>query len=261
MAAKGNVPLTSKRGRNLSIIMVACCLVYAPLPALAGPPFMTDDPEPVEYRHSEFYIASQQTKSAGGRSGTLPHIEYNYGAAPDVHLHIIVPYAFNSPAGGATESGIGDTELGIKYRFAQETENSPMAGIFPILLTHTGDYNKGLGAGGTQLFLPVWLQKKWGEWQSYGGGGYWISHTPDIRNHWFAGWQVQKEISEQVMLGGEIFHSTEQAAGQGSSSGFNLGGCYNFDEHDHLMFSAGRGLQNANLTNQLSTYLAYLRTW
>jgi hypothetical protein len=181
MEAEGYIQLISKCGSGLSIIVVACCLVCAPLPALAGPPFMADDPEPVEYQHSEFYIASQQTKSTSGRSGTLPHIEYNYGAAPDVHLHITIPYAFSSPAGGPTEKGVGDTELGIKYRFTRETEKCPMAGIFPILLAHTGDYNKGLGAGGTQLFLPVWIQKKWDEWQSYGGGSYWISHAPDIR--------------------------------------------------------------------------------
>lgn len=147
MEPGSGAPLVSRRRRCLSVIMVACCLACAPLPALAGPPFMTDDPEPVEYQHSEFYIASQQTKTTDGRSCTLPHLEYNYGAAPDVHLHITAPYTFSSHTGGETERGVGDTELGIKYRFIQETGNSPMAGIFPILLTHTGNYNKGLGAG------------------------------------------------------------------------------------------------------------------
>jgi hypothetical protein len=62
-------------------------------------------------------------------------------------------------------------------------------------------------------------------------------------------------------LGGEIFHSTEQAPGEGSSTGFNLGGTYNFDEHDHLLFSAGKGLTNADATNRFSSYLAYQWTW
>lgn len=31
--------------------------------ALAGPPFLTDDPEPVEYQHHELYIGTQQTKT------------------------------------------------------------------------------------------------------------------------------------------------------------------------------------------------------
>jgi len=249
-----------RRLRRIPLLLGACfaCMSFS---ALAGPPFMTDDPEPVEYQHHELYIASQQTLTRDGRAGTLPHIEYNYGPAPDLHLHIIVPYVFNSPTGEATQRGLGDIELGVKYRFVQETETTPMVGTFPILLTNTGDRDKGLGSGGSQLFLPIWIQKKWGEWQSYGGGGYWISHSPDIKNHWFAGWQIQKEISEHLTLGAEIFHSTEQVAGQGASTGFNVGGYYNIDEHNHLLFSAGRGLQNADLTNKFSSYLAYQLTW
>src|ERR1019366_8989957 len=34
-------------------------LALRPQEAPAGPPFLTDDPEPVEYQHWEFYLASQ----------------------------------------------------------------------------------------------------------------------------------------------------------------------------------------------------------
>ena len=261
MELKCRVNFFSRRKKWLPAIMCMCFFACAPISGLAGPPFLTDDPEPVDFQHSELYIASQQVKSADGRSGTLPQIEYNYGVAPNVQLHIIVPFAFNRPTGGASETGLGDTELGVKYRFMQETETSPMVGIFPILLTNTGSYNKGLGAGGDQLFLPLWIQKKWGKWQSYGGGGYWVSRALDVRDRWFAGWQLQKDMSDQLTVGGEIFHQTEQVSGQGGSTGFNLGGYYNFDENDHLLFSAGKGLQNVTLTNQLSTYVAYQWTW
>lgn len=236
-------------------------LVFTAGPAMAGPPFMTDDPEPVEYQHNEFYIASQQTRTANGTTGTLPHIEYNYGAAPDLQLHIIAPYAFNSMGNGPRQSGLGDFELGVKYRLLQETDDSPMVGIFPIVLARTGDSEKGLGNGGAQFFLPVWLQKRWGTWQTYGGGGYWINRTPGMKDHWFFGWQLQKDIFEHLTLGGEVFHSTEKAPGEGASNGFNLGGSYNFDEHNHLLFSAGKGLTNVSMTNQFSSYVAYQLTW
>lgn len=238
-----------------SVLLFTSCL------AVAGPPFLTDDPEPVEYQHHEFYIASQQTRTANGTVGTLPHLEYNYGAAPDLQLHIIVPYAFSNRMGGSRQSGLGDIELGAKYRFVQETDDSPMLGIFPIVLTHTGDAEKGLGNGTTQVFLPLWLQKKWGDWQSYGGGGYWINHATGAKNHWFLGWQLQKEISEHLTFGGEIFHSTESASGEGASTGFNLGGTYNFDEHNHLLFTAGHGLTNISTTNKFSSYAGYQWTW
>lgn len=134
----------------------AAALLAASGLALAGPPFLTDDPEPVDYQHHELYIATQQTKTADGRAGTLPQVEFNYGVAPDVQLHAIVPFAFNSPSDVPRQHGLGDIELGIKYRFIQETGTMPMVGIFPIVLTQTGNADKGLGTGATQVFLPVW---------------------------------------------------------------------------------------------------------
>lgn len=241
-------------------LLVCAMMIYSGL-VLAGPPFLTDDPEPVEYQHHEFYIATQQVKTKDGKTGTIPLVEFNYGAAPDLQLHVVVPYAFSNPAGGPKQQGLGDIELGAKYRFMQETDNRPMVGIFPLIETHTGDADKGLGNGATQFFLPVWLQKRWGEWQSYGGGGYWINNASNTSNHWFFGWQLQKDISDHLTVGGEIYHSTEQVPSEGSSSGFNLGGFYNLDEHNHLLFSAGRGLTNVDMTNQFSSYFGYQLTW
>jgi hypothetical protein len=215
----------------------------------------------VAYRHDEFYIASQLTTTSDGSAGTLPQVEYNYGAMPDIQLHIQVPYAFNSPAGGPRESGLGDIELGVKYRFLQETDSRPMAGIFPAILFASGSVKKGVGNGAMQMFLPVWLQKRWGEWQSNLGGGYWINHAAGSQNHWFFGWQLQKDISQHLTLGGELFYNTEQTVGAGGSSGFNIGATYNFDEHNHLLVSAGSGLTNASTTNQFSSYLGYQWTW
>jgi hypothetical protein len=229
--------------------------------ALAGPPFMTDDPETVEYQHNEFYVSSQQVTTQDARSGTLVHFEYNHGATPNLQLHIVVPLAFNNPSEGPSHHGLGDIELGAKYRFLDETDNQPMAGIFPLVITPAGNSGKGLGNGNTQMFLPVWLQKKWGEWQSYGGGGYWINNAANTKNHWFAGWQLQKDISGHLTLGGEIYHSTEAVAGEGASTGFSLGGTYNLDDHNHLLFSVGRGLTNASKTNEFSSYLGYQLTW
>ena len=62
-------------------------MMALPIPALAGPPYVTDDPEPVEYHHWEVYLASQLAHEPGAWSGTAPHIEVNYGALPNLQLH------------------------------------------------------------------------------------------------------------------------------------------------------------------------------
>lgn len=246
--------------RSVALAVIGACALTFSAAVLAGPPFLTDDPEPVDLYHSEFYVATQQTLTADGRSGTLPHFEFNYGVLPDVQLHLITPYGFYTPTGGSTQRGLGDIELGVKYRLIQETDDTPMVGIFPLYDAPTGNSARGLGNGAAQFFLPVWLQKGWGKWTTYGGGGYQINRNQGARNSWFFGWAVQRELSDRWTLGGELFHRTEQAPSQGASSGFNVGVIFNADEHNHVLFSVGRGLQNADATNRVSFYLAYQLT-
>ena len=106
--------------------------------AHAGPPFVTDDPEPVDYKHWEIYLSTQQYHNADGWSGTAPHLEINYGVVPDVQLHVIAPLSYDRPVGGRTNYGYGDTELGVKYRFVHETDTCPMIGIFPFIELPSG---------------------------------------------------------------------------------------------------------------------------
>ena len=157
-------------------LVAAVALLLASGAAIAGPPYRTDDPEPVDYQHWEVYGFSTATHIRGDTSGILPGVEVNYGAAPDLQLHLIAPLAFDKPADGGWQSGYGDTELGVKYRFIQEDEKGwrPMVGVFPLLELPTGNAERGLGTGHAHEFLPLWLQKCFGEWTTFGGGGYWI---------------------------------------------------------------------------------------
>ena len=123
--------------------------------------------------------------------------------------------------------------------------------------------NRRLGSGHARVFLPVWMQKSFGEWTTYGGGGYWINQDKNLgdKNYWFFGWLLQRKITEKLTLGGEIFHQTADTEAGVDSTGVNLGGIYDFDEHNHLLFSAGRGFQNASETNLYSWYLAWQITY
>jgi len=127
-SAKGRPP--KSRWLNRTILGIGL-FVFSTLGLLAGPPFVTDDPEPVDYQHWEFYIASQHFQTSDGWSGTAPHIELNYGVITNVQLHLIAPLAYDAPKNGAAQYGYGDTELGVKIRFLQETSLLPQAGVFP----------------------------------------------------------------------------------------------------------------------------------
>lgn len=224
-----------------------------------GPPFITDDPEPVDFHHYEFYIASYYFHGYYGTTGTLPHFEFNYGAAPNLQLHIIAPMQFAQGPGGPFQYGYGDTELGVKYRFVQESKNTPMVGVFPLVEAPSGNHNLGLGNGEAQIFLPVWAQKSFGNWTTYGGGGFWHNPGAGNRDYWWGGWEIQNQITKKLAIGGEVFHGTSLPTVDGSpQSGYNVGVMYDFDEGHHLLVSAGRGFQSDNVG---TAYLAYQWTW
>ena len=140
-----------------SAVMAGWCIAVALLPtsAIAGPPFRTDDPEPVDYTHWEFYTFTSGTHISGDTSGVGPAFEFNYGLIPNGQLHIVAPTAFDSPAGGPTLFGYGDTEIGFKYRFIEEEKDGsrPQVGMFPLIELPTGNENRGLGAGHVRVFM------------------------------------------------------------------------------------------------------------
>ncbi len=80
------------------------------VPTLAGPPFLTDDPEPVDYQHWEFYLFGLgDHPSATDFNIEGPAMELNYGVLPDTQLHLIgVPYPdFFGPFVAALETVCG----------------------------------------------------------------------------------------------------------------------------------------------------------
>jgi hypothetical protein len=236
----------------------AALLLSLPPRVFAGPPFTTDDPEPVDYQHWEFYLASQHAKTAHDWSGTAPHFEVNYGVIPNVQLHLIAPLAYDAPAHEQGNYGYGDTELGVKFRFIQETPYCPQVAVFPLVELPTGSKKDGLGTGHVQTFLPVWLQKGIGEWTVYGGGGYDINPGEGNRDWGFVGLVVQRHVIENVLLGGELYHRTPVEAHGRSDTALNLGTIIDFSDQHHILFSAGRSLEGPT---DFQTYIAYQFTF
>jgi len=208
----------------------------------AGPPFRTDDPEPVELGHLELYLFAMGGHVQGESSGLGPAVEFNYGILPDTQFHLVVPYAYDRTGGSPDQGGLGDTEVGIKYRFLHETDSRPQIGIFPFVELPTGDPDRRLGAGHAQVYLPVWIQKSWGPWTSYGGYGWWRNPGTGNRNWTYLGWLVQRELGEKLTLGLEGFRTTASTQAGSAATGFDFGGQVNLAPAHHLLFSAGRNL-------------------
>ena len=242
------------------VVLAAILYFILAASSFAGPPFRTDDPIPVDYHHGEFYLFSTGTRDAEGTSGVGPAVEFNYGILHNTQLHLIAPMAYDTPRRENSHFGYGDTEIGIKYCLVNETDLLPAIGIFPLVEIPTGDRDKGLGNGKAQYFFPLWLQKDFGKWTTYGGGGYWINPGSGNKNYWFSGVLLQYSFSDTFFLGGEIFYQTAHRVNGRDGSGFNLGGSVPLVGNFQLLFSAGRGLTNTSI-NRFSYYVALYRAF
>jgi hypothetical protein len=237
-------------------VQISILTILLTASAIAGPPFKTDDPQPVDFGHWEFYVASQQSFQDHETDATAPHIEINFGAIPNIQLHIVAPLGYVHSDGG-THYGFSDTELGIKYRFIGETGVTPQVGCFPLVELPTGNADNQLGSGAVQIFLPVWIQKSLGKLTTYGGGGIWID-AGEGHNTWsFEGWEIQYDLSDVFTLGGELYYQTSASPDLSGSTGYSLGGFINLTDRHHLLYSIGR--TNSG-DNTITGYVAYQLT-
>lgn len=225
--------------------------------ANAGPPYLTDDPEPPPYGHYELLFFTTGLEANGIAEGVLPAMEFNYGGFPDTQLHVQLPVGFASDGEG-TKFGVADAEAGVKYRFIQEDEAGwrPQVAIYPLVQIPLAPASNGFASRGVDLFLPLWAQRDLDEnWTVDAGGGYSINSGD--KNYWFTGVLLQRKLTDALVIGAELFHQTPDVQGAPALTGFNIGATYDFNEHQHLLVSAGRGIANASATDQLTWYLGF----
>ena len=240
------------------VALVLCLAMAAGGNLRAGPPYLTDDPVPVDFHSWEFIFFATGDQSPGENSVAAPAFELNYGAAPDLHLHFGATVADVSEGGTGWKSGIGDSEFGIKYRLVDETESRPQLSFYPAVELPTGDGARDLGNGRTWYRLPVWLQKSSGAWTIDGGGGVALNPAPGQSNYGFLGCCLQRDMGKFLTLGAEVFW---QGPGQPDRRGFtvlNAGGTLKFTDALSLLFSGGRSIAG---DRQVVWYLGLDWTW
>jgi hypothetical protein len=250
---------TGRRGKALAVLAT---LIFVSTTALAGPPFQTDDPEPIDFRNYEFYTFASSDGTPLETDTLGPALEFNWGALPNVHLHIIAPAAAIFPAHDARAFGFGDIELGVKLRFVQEGKHRPMIGTFTMFEIPTGNADRGLGVGKTWYKVPIWVQKSFGPWTTYGGAGVTLFSTAGYRDYPFAGWLVQRDLGKKLTLGTEVFyHGPEGTVPPQTRPAtlLDVGGYYKFrDPGFQLLFCYGHSVigQTENYA-----YLGLYWTW
>jgi hypothetical protein len=224
-------------------------------PALAGPPYLSDDPEPTDYRHFEIYAFANGAVSDGGTAGESG-IDFNYGATPNLQLTAVLPLGYDTGAGAVS---LGRVELAAKYRFLRQDDVGVDVAFFPRVFLPAG--SPEVGDRHTSLLLPVWIEKDWGDWSVFGGGACELNRGNDGANFCLTGWTVTRQVLPDLQLGAEIFHQTNDTIGGRATTSVGAGFKYDVTENWHLLGYFAPTIQNARESSRYQWYASVLWTF
>lgn len=225
----------------------------AATPAWAGPPFLTDDPEPTETRHWEIYAPLVDGEGNGANFEGAAGVEINYGVAPNVQVTVELPASYgHNPIG--TEWGAGDVAVSLKYRFYHDEAHGLSVAVFPGLTLPTA--TSGLGAGDVTGFLPVWIQKESGPWSVFGGGGYASNPGEGNRDYVTGSIAVSRQLTHDLTLGVEAERQSADTVGGRATTSLGLGATYQLKAPYRLLASAGPTFEDGGDTTGFHAFLA-----
>jgi len=136
--------------------------------ATAQQPFVTDDADTTPKGHFHFEFSNEldwlQRESFPSVKQNTADFELDYGLFDRVEIGLESPLLtiWNAPGNSPRMvSGIGDTNLSLKYNFLKERENSraPALAIAFNLELPTGDSKRQLGSGLADFYMNGVLQK------------------------------------------------------------------------------------------------------
>lgn len=175
----------------------------------AGRPLTTDDAGTVAPGHLEVELAGEYLKESNKDKEASFLANFNTGVIWDrLEFSIGIPYLWLDPDGSDHCNGFGDLQSNFKLRFVDETESFPALAITAGVKTETGDCEKGLGTGGTDVIANLIVSKTIKKIILYGNLGYNATgNLPEEESFDFINLGLAGEyaLTEKLALVSEIF--------------------------------------------------------
>lgn len=229
-----------RRRRASWLWRVSLGLALGASAARAGPPYLTDDPEPTDPAHWEIYNYVLGLGDPGGLAGEAG-VDLNYGAARNLQLTAVLPLGWENASGdlgSGLRGGPGTVELALKYKFLHQSDGgwTPDVSAFPRAFVPT---STRFGTGHVDLFLPLWGQKDLGKWSVFAGGGYQIDPGAGQMNFWQGGVALDRQVTEAFHLGAEIYSAGRASVTTSGYTAFNVATTLRMTRHWSLLASSG----------------------
>jgi hypothetical protein len=274
------------------IFLLAAFLLAATAHAQGGPPFKTDDPETPGNQHWEINFGWLGGRNPGDGAYSIPDFDINYGLGDRIQLKYEIPIAVHEvrgttgnveqnsvPIPGRVEVGLGESLLGVKWRFYQHTAGvstartsqgeAPEANFsistYPQLSLNnpTSSVRRGIVSSGPQFLLPMEANARIGPIRVDGELGYWFTDG-NVPQSWVRGAMVGHEFTRSTEAYVELYDQQDANRVNGLAkqrdATLGLGGRRALDKHHSvlLLLMGGRSFQKVVSGNGESSWIAYV---
>jgi hypothetical protein len=178
--------------------------------AQGGPPLITDDPDTPGPGYWEINIPMILESSDEGRHFDAPLADINFGVGKRIQLKFEIPWVTMAPPDQSAQTGIGNNNSGVKWRFLGR-EGEPVAwSIYPQLEMKTSESSaaKGLVERHAQFFFPTEFTVQKGRFEINGEVGRMF--VRDAKDGWAAGVTTEIEINRRLEVVGELHAEKER---------------------------------------------------
>lgn len=240
------------------LILFLLFVLFAPLQtahAQGGPPLLTDDPETPGSGHWEINAGFTFSRSPAATLFETPRVDFNYGWGPSIQLKYELPWVVLDSRDTGVRSGLGNSLVGVKWRFLDEERHGMSISTYPQLEFNnpTSSVGRDLVERGRQFLLPLEMARKFGPLQTTWEWGY------DFREHqkdeWVYGLAAGHQLTNRLELLGEV-HGTALRDFAGDELLFDIGGRVRLTQKTLLLFTTGRSMRGPR--QEAPTWFGYL---
>ena len=242
--------------------------------AQGGPPFLTDDPDTPGNRHWEINAGFIANHVPGNAYYETPDFDFNYGLGDRIQLKYELPIASHTDEHNVTNTGLGESLLGVKWRFYEHRRTDAQGadgavnfaiGTYPqiSLDNPTSAVRRQIVYPGPQFLLPFVANGRWGPVQLDGEAGYWFSNS-NAPNVWIFGLLASHDFTDKTELAAEIYDQQDANSVAGlpkqRETTFDIGGRHALNKSNSLLllFMGGRSLERVTRLNGQPNWIAYV---
>lgn len=216
--------------------------LLSPAEAQGGPPLITEDPGTPGDGNWETNVAVTLEQTRKEREFAAPELDINYGYGDNVQLKLELPWVVIDDRGGHARSGLGNVELGVKWRFLEGASGLAMS-VYPQLAFSPGSSSKDRGlVDGNELILPVQAATPFGPLNVTSEVGHTLVESDE--DEWIYGVAVGYPATPRLELLAELNGAATRDLDEDTLV-FNLGGAYRLNQRLYGLASAGRSFRES----------------